>query len=215
MAIFRRFKRRHTGKRAVSVIVLLLVIGFIIIDLLRFVEQIPKVELTNNVTTDAIVVLTGGSGRLEKGLTLISRGKAKKLFVSGVYRGVDVRRLLEHFQGNREELVCCIKLGYIAESTQGNASETKSWMKQESFNSLRLVTANYHMPRSLKEFRYHMPEINVVPQAVIPKQFKRENWWRWPGTAGLIITEYVKFLTSSVRHIKEQMISKYGFWNKS
>ena len=43
---------------------------------------------------DAIVVLTGGTLRLERGLELLGRRVAKKLFVSGVHRGVDVEQLL-------------------------------------------------------------------------------------------------------------------------
>ena len=41
--------------------------------------------------TDAIVVLTGGSLRVEQGIDLLSEGLAEKLFVSGVARGIDVK----------------------------------------------------------------------------------------------------------------------------
>src|SRR5690606_34953890 len=40
--------------------------------------------------TDAIVVLTGGSERLSEGRRLLTRQLADKLFISGVYRGVEV-----------------------------------------------------------------------------------------------------------------------------
>ena len=200
----RRSKYHPRIKVLLLCVILVLVFGGIVISLLDFIEKIPTSETSNNTVTDAIVVLTGGSRRLEEGLHLLSKKRAKKLFVSGVYRGVDVRRLLAHSRGNPEELVCCIKLGYTAENTQGNAAETSTWLKSEGYKSIRLVTASYHIPRSIKEFYHKMPDIVIIPHAVFPKQFKRYDWWRWPGTASLILTESFKFQISSVRLLKER-----------
>jgi len=205
MAKLRRTKRHLSKKFVFGTILSVLAIGLIVINLLNFIEQIPTSPTSNDTKTDAIVVLTGGSSRLEEGLDLLAQKTAKKLFVSGVYRGVDVRRLLALSQGNPEELVCCVKLGYAAVSTQGNAAETKAWIDIEGFKTIRLVTSSYHMPRSINEFSYQMPDVTVIPHAVFPKQFKRNEWWRWSGTASLILTEYIKFLMSSLRHFKEQL----------
>ena len=205
MAKLRRTKRHLSKKFVFGTILSVLAIGLIVINLLNFIEQIPTSPTSNDTKTDAIVVLTGGSSRLEEGLDLLAQKKAKKLFVSGVYRGVDVRRLLALSQGNPEELVCCVKLGYAAISTQGNAAETKAWIDIEGFKTIRLVTSSYHMPRSIKEFSHQLPDVTVIPHAVFPKQFKRNEWWRWPGTASLILTEYIKILMSSLRHFKEQL----------
>ena len=205
MAKLRRTKRHLSKKFIFGTILSVLAIGLIVIKFLNFIEQIPTSPTSNDTKTDAIVVLTGGSSRLEEGLDLLAQKKAKKLFVSGVYRGVDVRRLLALSQGNPEELVCCVKLGYAAVSTQGNAAETKAWIDIEGFKTIRLVTSSYHMPRSIKEFSYQLPDVTVIPHAVFPKQFKRNEWWRWSGTASLILTEYIKFIMSSLRHFKEQL----------
>ena len=174
-------------------------VTIVFLSLLRFIDQIPISALTNDQQTDAIVVLTGGSSRLEEGLNLLAQRKAKKLFVSGVYRGVDVKQLLSLSQRAPDDLMCCIEIGHTATSTKGNAAETRTWMYKEGFRSLRLVTASYHMPRSMKEFRHYMPHVQLVPHSVFPAQFKRQQWWRWPGTAILILTEYAKYLTSAVR----------------
>lgn len=149
--------------------------------------------------TDAIVVLTGGSGRLHQGLELLAQQKALKLFVSGVYRGVEVEELLIISQQSPEELECCVALGYEADDTLGNAVETANWMTEQGFSSLRLVTATYHMPRSLLEFRRAMPEIEIVAHPVFSPNFRQKDWWRWPGSAGLLATEYTKFLVAVVR----------------
>lgn len=147
---------------------------------------------------DAIVVLTGGSGRLSTGLDLLSRDRAKKLFVSGVYRGVDVLQLLRTVEHGAGDLERRIGIGN-ATDTKGNARETADWMNGNGFTSLRLVTAAYHMPRSLLEFRYAMPEATLFPHPVFPEHVKRD-WWAWPGTAGLVISEYNKYLVAWLRH---------------
>ena len=200
MAVSSRSRRKSVSR--ISIFALALFFAFLAwtTGLLAFAAAIPdKVEDPDTVT-DAIVVLTGGSGRLEEGLTLLAQHKAKKLFVSGVYQGVDVQHLLEISRHKPEELSCCIALGYAANSTWGNAIETAEWLDDERFKSIRLVTANYHMPRSLVEFRHAMPTVQIVPHAVLPRQFKLDEWWQWPGTAQLILVEYLKYLASGIRH---------------
>lgn len=151
--------------------------------------------------TDAIVVLTGGAGRLDAGLALLAAGRASKLFVSGVYHGVDVQALLKLSRTAPQNIECCVVLGYAADSTIGNAHETAQWMKKEGYHSLRLVTASYHMPRSLLEFRRAMPDIEILPYPVFPTRFKQDQWWLWPGTLSLLITEYNKYLVSLARGV--------------
>ena len=161
--------------------------------LLNFLQKIPERIINRNSTSDAIVVLTGGSGRLKKGLQLLTRKKAKKLFISGVYRGNDVQRLLQVQKHSPAEVLCCINLGYAATSTAGNAKETENWIKKHGFTSIILVTANYHMPRSLMLFRHTMPEIEIVPHPAFPPQFEPAQWWARPRTASLITSEYIKY----------------------
>ncbi|HEY9548347.1 MAG TPA: YdcF family protein [Kiloniellaceae bacterium] len=187
--------RRLKGLAAAAVGVLLLYgLGF-----LWFTTLLPTTPVSDERSTDAIVVLTGGSDRLGVALDLLSADKAGKLFVSGVYRGVDVRQLLDLSQHSPEDLSCCVVLGYEADNTRGNAVETAAWMKDQGFTSLRLVTATYHMPRSLLEFRRLMPDIEIVPHPVFTEHFKRDDWWMWPGSSSLLITEYTKYLVALLR----------------
>lgn len=169
--------------------------------LVWFAHRIPSPDNTvvSPEATDAVVVLTGGPLRLKAGLELLEAGKAKKLFVSGVSRQVDLTELLRTAQTSPAAVACCISLGHDAADTSGNASETRLWMEHEGFHSLRLVTANYHMQRSLLEFRYAMPEMTIVPNPVFPDSFKRNHWWAWPGTFALIVTEYQKYVAAAGR----------------
>jgi uncharacterized SAM-binding protein YcdF (DUF218 family) len=94
-----------------------------------------------------------------------------------------------------------VALGHAADSTAGNAIETRDWMAREGFASLRLVTASYHTRRSLMEFRRAMPNARIVVHPVFPEPFKRDEWWHWPGTLALLINEYNKFLGALVRAV--------------
>jgi uncharacterized SAM-binding protein YcdF (DUF218 family) len=167
--------------------------------LIWFADSIAVSSEDTETPTDAIVVLTGGSQRVQTGLQLLTAGKAKKLFVSGVYRGTDVTALLHAQRQSPEAVQCCIVLGHTADNTYGNALETAAWMRQEGYRSLRLVTANYHMRRALLEFARAMPEVQIVPHPVFPDTVREDRWWAWPGTLDLIIGEYDKYLWALVR----------------
>ncbi|WP_225770716.1 YdcF family protein [Inquilinus sp. Marseille-Q2685] len=148
--------------------------------------------------TDAIVVLTGGSERLRAGLDLLARGTAERLLVSGVHRDVRLEELFA-LSPTDDSLRCCVDLGYAASDTIGNAREAAAWMRAHGFRSLRLVTSNYHMPRSMLEFRAAMPDIEIKRQPVDPGTVHLDRWWAWPGTARLIVSEYNKFLVALAR----------------
>jgi len=164
-----------------------------------FAGQMPGPPDDETSVTDAIIVLTGGSLRLNEGFRLLAEERAKKLFVSGVYRGVEVEELLAHWREGRAEVTCCVVLGHSADNTLGNAAETAVWMAEQGYSSLRLVTADYHMQRSLFEFRRAMPHITIIPHPVHPENIKRDGWWHYLGTSRLIAGEFNKYLVARLR----------------
>ncbi len=170
-----------------------------------FTTLIPTSPTEDLRTTDAIVVLTGGKGRIDYGLSLLSEGKAKKMFISGVGENATPKELIEQAVSRARRTFslspdAIIMLGYNATNTIGNAWETSQWMEKEGFASLRLVTANYHMPRSLLEFVYVMPGVTIIPDPVIPEGFRREAWWKLNGAGKLTLSEYHKYLAAKLRH---------------
>lgn len=165
---------------------------------LWFVASIPGGAALESAQADAIVVLTGGSERLATGIALLDAGRGRALFVSGVHRSVDVAELMRLARAEHPDLAGRIVLGYAADDTRGNAQETALWIRAEGFSSLRLVTAGYHMRRSLLEFHRAMPDITILAHPVFPDSVKSE-WWRWPGTASLLATEYTKYLAALLR----------------
>lgn len=176
-----------------------LTIGAYVSGLIWFAESIPRTLDNPDEATDAIVVLTGGQLRLKEGLTLLNEGRARMLLVTGVSHSVDLPELLRTAHQPAQSVQCCVVLGHEADSTAGNAIETREWMAKEGFTSLRLVTASYHVRRSLLEFHRAMPGVKVIVHPVFPEPFKREEWWHWPGTLALIMNEYHKYLGAYVR----------------
>jgi len=161
---------------------------------------------TQSKSTDAIVVLTGGRMRLQSGIDLLRAGKGRKLFVSGVNQQVDLDELLR-ISGNADWASCCTALGHDADNTLGNARETAQWMRQQGFRSLRLVTAWYHMPRSLLELDRAMPEIEIIAHPVFPEETSQEYWWASRSTVVLLASEYGKYLAALLRPVVEPLRS--------
>lgn len=175
------------------------------VGFLWFVTTIPKQVEDETTHSDAIVVLTGGSERLDTGLALLADGLAEKLFISGVHPTVDIPEILK-VTSQRPELAAGITLGYAAHTTLGNADEIGRWVFEQKIQSIRLVTGAYHMPRSLLELRRTSPELEVIAHPVFPENVKSWEWWRWRGTAALLATEYSKYLAASIR----QMVLRKG-----
>lgn len=200
----RRGDRRNGAFWLNLAALLAFILGLWTIGLVRFAGDIPDRVEDGTTVTDAIVVLTGGSGRLREGLELLSRDLAGKMFISGVYQGVDVQKLLQVAKRNPVGLESRIGIGN-AVNTRGNATETAVWVRDNAITSLRLVTAAYHMPRSRLEFANAMPGLKIIPNPVFSEHVKQDEWWAWPGTATLMATEYNKFLMAWVRHRTEYL----------
>lgn len=166
--------------------------------LLWFESQIEKTADQEILQTDAIVVLTGGTDRIQEGLRLLKRGAAGGMLISGVGKiGTDKTEIILQNGVSVSDLSILenyIELGYTAKDTQGNAEETIRWMQQKNYNSLRLVTSNYHMPRALLEFKRMMPGYTIIPHPVSSPNVKLGQWWKYKGTRDLIISEYDKYL---------------------
>ncbi|MCW3834859.1 YdcF family protein [Sphingomonas canadensis] len=101
--------------------------------------------------TDAIVVLTGGPGRIDRGIELMRTRMAKRMLVSGVDRDVRPHELAIAYKADRRLFDCCIDLGREARDTRSNASETAAWVRRRGYRSVRLVTSDWHMPRARME----------------------------------------------------------------
>lgn len=176
---------------------LVLIVGAAV-GFLAFVESLPQRPVNATTRTDAIVVLTGGSERVTTGLSLLEQGLARHLFISGVPPGITRDELLRRIGLGDFSLRHRIVLGHAAGNTAGNARETAVWMRRQRYRSLRLVTSQYHMPRSRAIFAWAMPDVEIVPHPVFSEAVRQDDWWSWPGTTRLFLSEYAKYVAAAV-----------------
>lgn len=149
---------------------------------------------------DAIVVLTGASTlRLETGIRLLGDGKGKRLLVSGVNNEATRADIQGVTKAGQRLYDCCVDLGYSATDTVGNGRETAAWAAQHGYESLIVVTADFHMPRALLELSAAMPDIQLVPYPVATAQLDVRRWWKKGSDARRMVLEYNKYLAIFVR----------------
>lgn len=147
---------------------------------------------------DGIVVLTGGAERLPAGLDLLTDGLAPRLMISGVDPRA-AEQLIPESHPARGLLACCINIGTFAEDTVGNARETAAWARHYKMQSLVIVTSNYHIRRSMVEFKQVLPDVILVPYVISAGNLKLDEWWNYPNTASLLMGEYSKYLLALVK----------------
>jgi uncharacterized SAM-binding protein YcdF (DUF218 family) len=165
---------------------------------LKYVHGIPDKLPVDLQSTDGIVVLTGGPSRLNQAVALLAAGHSGRLLISGVDPRTNDPELMRSLGLDRktdaELFSCCIDVGREAADTVGNAQEIASWADQHRFRSLRVVTADFHLPRSLLEIRRYAPALVLVPHPVFSDSFRPAAWWHDFHTARLLFAEYHKLL---------------------
>jgi uncharacterized SAM-binding protein YcdF (DUF218 family) len=186
----KRPRRRFRLLLAV-VLVLLVLFG---IGFGRFLATLPPTTSDLEARADAIVALTGGGGRLAPAVTLLEKGSGKRLLITGVNPQTSKPSLKKLLHGG-DAFDCCADLGFAALDTRGNAQEAAIWAAARRYRSLIIVTADYHMPRSLVEFGAQMPGVELVPYPVADDNPKAVTW----ESARRLSGEYVKYLASVVR----------------
>ncbi|HKZ96011.1 MAG TPA: YdcF family protein [Hyphomicrobiaceae bacterium] len=172
----------------------LLVFGFVM-----FASAVMREPADENVHADGIVVLTGGETRIREAARLLSEGRGERLLISGV--NPQTRRdSLKRLSGlGEQKFNCCVDLGYSALDTVGNAAETRKWAEALRYDSLIVVTASYHMPRSLAELARAMPSTELIAHPVVPVQLRRRAWWLNARTTRILVAEYLKYLPAAAR----------------
>ena len=181
---------------AVAVILMIWLAG-----LLAFADRVEMMTpAADPGRADGIVVLTGASdARINEALRLLAAGRGERLLVSGVNRQVQRRELREVTAGSNRLFDCCVDLGFEAEDTVGNAQEIAAWSEAKGYDSLIVVTSDYHMPRSMLEIRGMMRGAELVPYPVVTPSLNADSWWRTGAGQRRMVVEYSKYLAVLVR----------------
>ena len=164
--------------RFFSFLILLYALGFIL-----FGVTLGR-PASADVRTDAVIVITGGSGRIEQAMKVLERGKAKRALIAGADPLVTKRDLVDRFDADRRLVRCCVDLGSESVDTRSNAEEAQRWLARRKYKSVRLITNDWHMRRAAYEFRRSLGgKYEVVHDAV-----------RTEPAFGTLFAEYNKYL---------------------
>ncbi len=180
-----------------------LLMGLFVLGVLLFVAGfgwflwiVPNEEAPIGRAADGIVVLTGGASRTADGMELLAAGKGKRLLISGAHRTTNQAELVRLLPEHEKIITCCVDVDRAALNTVGNATGTRQWVKERGFNSLIVVTSNYHMPRAMAELANQLPDVDLIPFPVISA---KSAGWTQAASARLLVSEYVKYIVAVLR----------------
>ncbi len=185
--------------RAAVVAMLAIVFVGAAIGFVGFLSQLRGAEIKPERKADGIVVLTGGSSRVSDAMELLAAGYGKRLLISGVHPTNAASDISRSLPDNQSLLRCCVDLDRSAVNTRSNAAEARRWAYERGFKSLIVVTSNYHMPRAILELSHVMPDIALIPFAVVGDKWRDEPWWTSGATLRLLLSEYAKYVAAEVR----------------
>src|SRR6266849_9196295 len=185
--------------RATIVAVLAIVFVGAAVGFVGFLSQLRGAEIQPDRKADGIVVLTGGSSRVSDAMELLAAGYGKRLLISGVHPTSGASDISRSLPESQSLFNCCVDLDYSAVNTRSNAAETRRWVHERGFRSLIVVTSNYHMPRAIVELSHAMPDIALIPFAVVGDKWREEPWWTSSTTLRLLLWEYVKYVAAELR----------------
>ena len=176
---------------------ILMMLGLALASFQQFVLTLPNADTKLTQPIDGLVVATGGQLRIQKGVELLAGGKADRMLISGVGKGITKELLKENLalssrQANFYD--CCVEIEFMAADTNGNAKATFEWMRKHGLEDILLVSANYHLPRAEIIFKQYLPENSVYFQAVNPPDLKLSAWYASWRTTKLLLKEYLKYL---------------------
>ncbi|MBU2135611.1 MAG: YdcF family protein [Alphaproteobacteria bacterium] len=194
--------------RRLSLLLIVILIWFV--GLLAFAGRIENLTpAAEPPVADAVTVLTGASTRrLKTGVALLESGKGRRLLVSGVNNEVTRDDLLEVTGAWKPIYQCCVDLGFEAADTKGNAQEIAAWAEKHGFSQIIVVTADYHMPRSMLEIRAEMPGATLIPYPIKTEALDAANWWRDQTQIRRMTLEYCKYLAVLVQESVMGLFSK-------
>lgn len=174
-------------RRVASLLFLLWLFGFV-----WFGVALPRPH--DGGGTDAVVVLTGGVGRIDRGLEALRKGWAQRMLVSGVDREVRPVEFAAEYGVSPRLMQCCITLGYRSYDTRSNASEVADWLVENRYDTVRLVTTDWHMRRAALELERTLPDTVVLTRDAVRSQ----------PSLGILFLEYHKLLARCVSPLWER-----------
>ena len=161
-------------KNIFSILISIILVGFIwwIIFLFNILPKNYYSKTFPDSSNDTgIVVLTGGKMRIERGMEILQKGYAEKMFISGVFMPSEIETKFRIEKSKKDLLDCCINFGAEAKNTIENAVEVNQWLSDNSeIIKIILITSYYHLPRSILMFEKKIDRnLEVFPVPAVEK----------------------------------------------
>lgn len=156
-------------------------------------------------STDVVLVLAGGKRRIPMAVDVWAKMRKLRpkdqepvLFLSGVGPTAGKETLIE--QGVPREMVGELKASNVifenvSENTQENAQLFASYVRQNKWKHVVLVTAGYHMRRAKFILEKTVDsEIEILTETVDAQHFDRNQWHKDAYAVRVTLIEYIKWL---------------------
>ena len=145
-----------------ALLLILYALGFLL-----FGVSLADPAPANTPRTEAIVAITGGTGRIERAVEMLNKGAGQRLLISGADPAVTKDDLVRRLHGYRKLVACCVDLGSESVDTRSNAEEARRWLVKHHYKSVRLITSDWHMRRAAYEFDHQLAGVaTIIPDAV-------------------------------------------------
>ncbi len=152
-----------------------------------------KSDYTTIKSIDSIVVLTGDKFRISKGMEILSNGIGEKLLLSGVNKNIKLINIKDEFPKYKKFFDCCVEIENISSNTFENSRETFLWLEKNKYNSVLIVSSDYHMPRAKLEFEKFLNTKNTYYHPV-----NSNNNLKAIGKIKKLFLEYVKYMRTYI-----------------
>lgn len=147
-----------------------------------------------------VVVFTGAKGRINKGFE-VAHDLSTTLLISGVHEETSLSAILSYNEvdptvADKVDVI----LGRMAQNTYENAIESDICATTRSFDSIIVVTSNYHLPRASAM----MSIVSDHPVYYIAESSKRlglVSFMKKPSNLPLVLREYHKYLRLKLYYI--------------
>lgn len=179
--------------------ILIFAVALFFAGFLHFADSVSMLMPPANPKADAIVVLTGGYQRIDQAVELLRRGSGRRLLISGAHPDTSPAQIRKMTQSTSDLFACCVDIGYQALDTIGNANEIAHWIHDRGYQSVLVVTNNYHMQRSLLELRRIDRSTRFIAYPVVNSDLKSMEWYADPNVLRTLLSEYGKTLYAIAR----------------
>lgn len=200
-------RRKRSRAHAVSRLALTATTGALAVWLMvafaGFVGSVNALSVPTPALADGIVVVTGGSARIEVALQLLEDGAAERLLISGVHNSTDAAMLVRRTRSDPALFECCVDLDHAAMDTAGNAREAANWANEHGFQSLLVVTSAYHIPRTTREMARLLPGVELIAFPIDPStgDYRAAGDQSSTWSIALLAREFAKLQLTRIRHL--------------